>query len=120
MMKIKVLRDIYPRIYQVQIVDKTNYFRTIFIFESPVKNCQTFSISGIQDFIDFTSDEIKSFFQHFLKRLKRKQFLADCRIEYKNDILNKLNPVCKNIIETEYTSTNNSAMCLLLCQLKKL
>ena len=119
--KFKIVKvfDEFPRIIHFSIPNSDND-STIHVYESPFKNCQTFTIGGANRLDLYSKEDMKSLFKKIVDILNRTQLVIDTNDECTEDILDKLNDIAYNIQSMSYKSTNDSSMTLSLIQLKDL
>ena len=119
--KFKIVKvfDEFPRIIHFSILNSNND-STIHVYESPFKNCQTFTIGGANRLDLYSKEDMKSLFKEIVGILNRTQLVIDTNDECTEGILDKLNDIAYNIQSMPYKSTNDSSMTLSLIQLKDL
>lgn len=119
--KFKIVKvfDEFPRIIHFSI-PSSDGDSTIHVYESPFKNCQTFTIGGANRLDLYSKENMKLLFKEIVGILGRTQLVIDTNDECTEDILSKLNDIAYNIQSMPYKSTNDSNMTLSLIQLKDL
>lgn len=119
--KFKIVKvfDEFPRIIHFSIPN-SGISSTIHVYESPFKNCQTFTIGGANRLDLYSKENMKLLFKEIVGILGRTQLVIDTNDECTEDILSKLNDIAYNIQSMPYKSTNDSNMTLSLIQLKDL
>ena len=119
--KFKIVKvfDEFPRIIHFSIPNSCDN-STIHVYESPFKNCQTFTIGGANRLDLYSKEDMKSLFKKIVDILNRTQLVIDTNDECTEDILDKINDIAYNIQSMPYKSTNDSSMTLSLIQLKDL
>lgn len=119
--KFKIVKvfDEFPRIIHFSIPNSDSN-STIHVYESPFKNCQTFTIGGANRLDLYSKENMKLLFKEIVGILGRTQLVIDTNDECTEDILSKLNDIAYNIQSMSYKSTNDSSMTLSLIQLKDL
>ena len=118
--KFKIVKvfDEFPRIIHFSIPKSDD--STIHVYESPFKNCQTFTIGGANRLDLYSKEDMKSLFKEIVGILNRNQLIIDTNDECTEDILDKIDDIAYNIQSMPYKSTNDSNMTLSLIQLKDL
>ena len=96
--KFKIVKvfDEFPRIIHFSIPNSDND-STIHVYESPFKNCQTFTIGGANRLDLYSKENMKSLFKEIVGILNRTQLVIDTNDECTEDILDKLNDIAYNI-----------------------
>jgi len=89
----------------------------VYVTNSPVGNCQTFSIALIYKLFILTKEQFKLLLCELYKDIGRKQLLSDVRECDSPKLLELFTPFSTNIITAPYISTNGSHMVMHLIQL---
>jgi hypothetical protein len=106
----------FPKMINVR--DKDNYDdNLVMISESPLGNCQTFTIARAYKLDDLNQKEIIYLFIKIYKKLGRPQMIIDLKDECNKSILKALECITKAIYTTPYISTNGNHMNLHIIQL---
>tara|TARA_R110000851_G_scaffold314588_5_gene476707 strand:- start:3453 stop:3821 length:369 start_codon:yes stop_codon:yes gene_type:complete len=98
-------------IYDIEVKDKRNYTRTLYVTKTPYSNCQLFTIGSIHGIMDATDSSIIELFETIYKTLTTKQLLSvDVTKENLKRVKERLKLVSSRIIQKKYTSPNGSIM----------
>jgi len=113
--EIKEIFTQYPHVWQI---DNPAWARkSFFVVESPFANCQTFCFNNAKNVLKIDDEYMSKFMKLLYQNIERRQFVMDVNLEYSEEILDKFRPFTKNIVSTQYKSTNGSDMVLHLLQL---
>ena len=92
---------------------------SIFVYESPFANCQTFTISMAYKLSYLEKEEVVELFEIIYEKIGRKQFIIDLKDEHNESALKSIEPIIKEKYSIKYKSTNGSHMNLNIVQLDK-
>lgn len=105
----------YPALYRAT---SSYYPIECYLTKSPFANCQSFAMGKAADTISLIDEkDIREFLFELYDLFGRKQLVIDICKNRTEKVLNKLRPYAKNIIETDYESTNGSYMVLCIVQI---
>ena len=88
-------------IYDIEVKDKRNYTRTLYVTKTPYSNCQLFTIGSIHGIMDATDSSIIELFETIYKTLTKENLKR---------VKERLKLVSSRIIQKKYTSPNGSIM----------
>lgn len=108
--------DKFPKVREIVINKAYKGSRPSYV-ESPVGNCQTFSILYMYRLLQVSDDDFKFLLKELFEEVGRKQLFTDVKEENSAKVITKFTPYATNIISTPYKSTNGSNMVMHLIQL---
>ena len=106
----------FPRVFSIKNTT-LNYENKLRVIESPLNNCQTFSIGNAYRLGSFGEENIIEFFKLIYKLLGRKQMIIDLKDECNDSVIKSISHIISNKYSQKYESTNGSTMHLHIIQL---
>ena len=114
--KIRTVYDEFPRIFEIELIG-SQFDSSIFVYESPFANCQTFTIGMAYKLSYLKKEEVVELFEIIYEKIGRKQFVIDLKDEYNELVLESMELIMKEKYSIKYKSTNGSHMNLNIVQL---
>ena len=114
--RIKTIYDEFPRIFEIELIG-SQFDSSIFVYESPFANCQTFTISMAYKLSYLEKEEVVELFEIIYGKTSRRQFIIDLKDEFNESVLESIESVIKEKYSIKYKSTNDSHMNLNIVQL---
>ena len=114
--RIKTIYDEFPRIFEIELIG-SQFDSSIFVYESPFGNCQTFTISMAYKLSYLEKEEVVELFEIIYGKISRRQFVIDLKDEFNELVLKSIESIIKEKYSIKYKSTNGSHMNLNIIQL---
>ena len=114
--RIRTVYHEFPRIFEIELIG-SEFDSSIFVYESPFANCQTFTISRAYKLSYLEKEEVVELFEIIYGKISRRQFIIDLKDEYNESVLKSIEPIIKEKYSIKYKSTNGSHMNLNIIQL---
>jgi hypothetical protein len=117
---LKSIHSTFPEVYTIDSHGaKSHKLRDVYISKSPLNDCQTFTIGGIEYFLELNKKELKTVIELIRNKVYKRQCIVDFREEFLDRLKETFKPFVESFTTVPFESTNGTKMIVAVIKFKK-